>query len=608
MSEKKGQLSVNSENIFPIIRQWLYSEQEIFIRELVSNAVDALEKRARLLELSQSEPVENELSCTVIFDEKNGILTIRDNGIGMSAEEVDRYINQIAYSGLMDFVEKYQKKSGASQAVIGHFGLGFYSAFMVADKVEIETLSCRPNQKPVHWESEEGIEYLMADGKREEAGTDVILHLSVEARKKLSASVIRDLLKKYCGFMSRPIYFQVGEEEGEQINQTEPLWLKHATEVKDEEYIQFYRETFNETEAPLFWIHLNMDFPFRLKGILYFPSVNNPYVTNEGRILVYSKQVFVADNMREMIPDFLFLLQGCLDCPDLPLNVSRSYLQNDDTVQKLSRHIVKKVGDKLQELFHEDRTQYEKLWPHLARFIKIGSLQDHSFAEKMKEITLLMNLEHEYHLLTEVKEGDVLYMFKNKPLETYASALRGEGKELYVMEDEWLDLQWMSVMEMLFNGKYRFKRADSEVSGETVADFLTDELRDLLLKQSGQSYDIEARRLKGQVLPAVLTESEENRRLRDLKEIFSKVAEGEDLKALEQAMGQESKLKLTVNTEHPLSVALKELSAKGETEKSEWLSNYIIDLARLSRHELQGQDFTSFLENSQKLIENGLHA
>lgn len=606
MSEKKGQLSVRSENIFPIIRQWLYSEQEIFIRELVSNAVDALSKRAHLLEIAQSVPTEDELRCLVILDEKAGTLTVRDNGIGMNAEEVNRYINQIAYSGLLDFVDKYQNKGNGGQAVIGHFGLGFYSAFMVADKVEIETLSCLQEQKPVHWESEEGIEYLMSEGKRETVGTDIILHLSKEAKKDLSVLKVRALLKKYCGFMARPVSFQESGKESEQINQTEPLWLKPVQDVQREEYIEFYQNTFGETDEPLFWIHLNMDFPFRLKGILYFPSVHNPYMSQEGRILVYSRQVFVADNMREMIPDFLFLLQGCLDCPDLPLNVSRSYLQNDETVQKLSRHIVKKVGDKLLDLFKENREKYEQLWPHLSRFIKIGSLQDPGFAAKMKDITLIKNRDEDFKLIPELPEGDLFYMFQDKPLETYAAALKQDGRELFVMEDEWLDLQWMSLMEMLFERKYRFKRADSELSGEMEADFLTDEMQSLLTEQFGKSLRISARKLNDQVLPAVLTESEESRRFRDLKEIFSRVAGKEQREAFEKMNTGEIAQELTLNTVHPLSKALKELTTAGEETKSEALSRYILDLALLSRHELQGDEFTRFLKNSQKLVEEGL--
>lgn len=426
MSTRKGNLSIHSENIFPIIKKWLYSDHDIFVRELISNGCDAITKLKKLEVMGEATlPEDNKFRIEVTINPEEKTICFSDNGIGMTEEEVDEFINQIAFSGAQKFLEKYKDKTNEDQ-IIGHFGLGFYSSFMVADKVTIETLSWQPDAKPVHWESEGGTEFEMGEGSRTERGTDITLYLNEDSYEFSNEYRVKEVLKKYCSFMPVEIYFKNANEEKkeekkivdatvdkdgkasenadqkaeekkpEPINNPNPLWAKHPNDCTEEEYKNFYREVFHDYKEPLFWIHLNMDYPFNLKGILYFPKINFEYDSLEGVIKLYNNQVFVADNIKEVIPEFLMLLKGVIDCPDLPLNVSRSALQNDGFVKKISDYITKKVADKLSGMFKVERENYEKYWNDISPFIKFGCLKDEKFAEKMQDALIFKNLEGKY--------------------------------------------------------------------------------------------------------------------------------------------------------------------------------------------------------------------
>lgn len=431
MSTERGNLSIHSENIFPIIKKWLYSDHDIFIRELISNGSDAITKLKKLEIMGEANlPEDNHYQLTVTVNSEAKTITFSDNGIGMTADEVKEYINQIAFSGAQKFMEKYKDKTNEDQ-IIGHFGLGFYSAFMVASRVSIDTQSWQPDAQPVHWESDGGTEYEMSEGTKTDRGTDITLYLNEESYEFSNEYRVTEIIKKYCSFMPVEIYFvnanaPVSEEKEEvidaaveedgtvseaenkkedkkpqPINDTNPLWAKHPNDCTEEEYKKFYRDVFHDYKEPLFWIHLNMDYPFNLKGILYFPKINTEYDSLEGMIKLYNNQVFIADNIKEVIPEFLMLLKGAIDCPDLPLNVSRSALQNDGFVKKISDYITKKVADKLAGMYKVERESYEKFWDDISPFIKFGCLKDEKFREKMKEVIIFKNLEGKYITLAE---------------------------------------------------------------------------------------------------------------------------------------------------------------------------------------------------------------
>ena len=433
MSVERGNLSINSENIFPIIKKWLYSDHDIFIRELISNGSDAITKLKKLEMMGEVEiPEDNHYKLEVIVNSEEKTIQFIDNGIGMTMEEVKEFINQIAFSGAQKFLEKYKDKTNEDQ-IIGHFGLGFYSAFMVANKVTINTLSWQPDAKPVHWESEGGTEFEMSEGSKQERGTEITLYLNEESYEFSNEYRAREVITKYCSFMPVEIYFtnanapkeekedivdasvdedgnanveEVKEQKGPKpINNTNPLWTKHPNDCTEEEYKNFYRDVFHDYKEPLFWIHLNMDYPFNLKGILYFPKINTEYDSLEGLIKLFSNQVFIADNIKEVIPEFLMLLKGVIDCPDLPLNVSRSALQNDGFVKKISDYITKKVADKLSGMYKVERENYEKFWDDISPFIKYGCLKDEKFKEKMKDYIIFKNLEGKYVTIPEYVEA-----------------------------------------------------------------------------------------------------------------------------------------------------------------------------------------------------------
>ena len=430
MSTERGNLSIHSENIFPIIKKWLYSDHDIFVRELISNSSDAITKLKKLEIMGEVDiPEDNKFKITVTINSEKKTIRFSDNGIGMTADEVKEYINQIAFSGAQKFMEKYKDKTNEDQ-IIGHFGLGFYSSFMVADRVEIDTLSWQPGAKPVHWESDGGTEYEMGESNKTERGTDITLHLNDESYEFSNEYRVQEIIRKYCSFMPVEIYFVNAnapvEEKKEEpkediidaevdkdgkaeetkkgpepINNPNPLWAKHPNDCTEEDYKTFYRDVFHDYKEPLFWIHLNMDYPFNLKGILYFPKINTEYDSIEGTIKLYNNQVFIADNIKEVIPEFLMLLKGVIDCPDLPLNVSRSALQNDGFVKKISEYISKKVADKLAGMYKVERDEYEKFWDDINPFIKFGCLKDEKFREKMKDVIIYKNLEGKYITLAD---------------------------------------------------------------------------------------------------------------------------------------------------------------------------------------------------------------
>ena len=557
MSLKTGKVTVTTENIFPVIRQWLYSDQDIFIRELVSNCCDAVAKFKRLVELGQAEASEDEnYSINVIYDDVNKTIAFEDNGIGMTAEEIDKYINQIAFSGAMDFVTKYQEQSTDKAGIIGHFGLGFYSAFMVADEVTIDTRSFVKDAEPVLWKSEDGMEYEIAESSKQTRGTIITLKLSDEAKEIFNGSKIREILRKYCSFVPTEIYFtdveaerkaaeaeekrrKEKEEKGEEyvapdntpkaLNDPSPLWAKKPSECTEDEYKQFYHNVFPDMRDPLFWIHLNMDYPFNLQGILYFPKTDNVYQSLEGRIKIYNHQVFVADNIEEIIPDFLFLLKGCLDCSDLPLNVSRSALQQDEYVKKLSSHIIKKVSDKLNEVFKNDRASFEKYWSDISVFVKYGMMKDEKFYEKTKDICLFKLNGGGFATLSELTEGKDTIRYTTDPIAqaAYISKAEKDGVKVIILDEE-LDNNFISFLEYKYQN-FKFKRVDSELSGTEGDTEVKDKLTDLFRVALGNDkLEVSVMGLGKDTMPAFIRETEEARRMAEMRAQFEKMRTGSE--------------------------------------------------------------------------------
>ena len=596
MDRKKGQISVNTENIFPIIRKWLYSDHDIFLRELVSNASDAIHKYQDLLRFGDAPADPGfEPRIEVVYDADEKTLSVSDNGLGMTAEELERYINQIAFSGALDFVQKYKDKSDGS-GIIGHFGLGFYSVFMVSEHVTIETKSWNGAAEAVRWDSDEGQDFEMGPSDRAERGTTVLLHLDAEAEKEFTGPRFREILDKYCQFMPYPIYFhdvkadadaaerrttayksrleayekrrKEAADKGENfeeeaptpaddpsakpVNNTEPLWLKKASDCKDEDYKAFYHEAFRDFREPLFWIHLNMDYPFRLKGILYFPQYENKYESLEGRIKLYNNQVFVADNIKEVIPDFLFLLKGVLDCPDLPLNVSRSFLQNDAYVRKLSDHIVRKVADRLNKLFKDDRERYASYWKDIEIFVKYGCLRDHKFFDRVKDCLLFRTTEDSFKTLAELGEN-VSYVAEPEKQALYIRNAKEQGKMVLVLNGE-LDPHFIQFLEQ--QTKLRFRSLDSfpdegekkpseaEAEKASLAAYTG-----LFRKAVGDAkLEIQLQKLGNSAPPALIRESEENRRMQEMRRSFERMQGRESQMDLDALFPLERKLVLNLDS------------------------------------------------------------
>ncbi len=603
--EKQGNIRIASENMMPIIKKWLYSEKDIFLREIVANASDAITKLKKLEGLGEAEKGED-YKITVKTNAKEKTLTVEDNGIGMTQEEVERYITQIAFSGAEDFVKKYEKTNG--DGIIGHFGLGFYSAYMVSENIEIFTKSYRDGEKGVHWVSDGNSTYTIGDADIKTRGTKIVMHLAPEEKEFTDEKVIKKLLAKYCSFMPYPIYLnpKATDKELKPVNTTAPLYLKQPADCTEEEYQNFYRDTFHDFNAPLFWIHLNMEYPFRLKGILYFPKIKKNVDLEPGQVKLYCEQVFVANNIKEVIPEFLMLLNGIIDCPDIPLNVSRSFLQNDATVQKISRYITKKVADKLTELFNFDRKKYENCWQDLSTFVKYGCLKDDDFFEKVKDIIIFKNIEGEYRPLTkyfgesiteeDAKKGKepkaVYYASDENKQAQYIAMFREAGLDAIIC-DEYIDPHFISYIEYQNPTSVRFLRIDAEVDsalkdgGDDGEDKELETLFTDCLKN--KKVRVKTAKLKNINVPAIVNVPEFLRRMTEMNSFYRM---GDDM----------HDVTLIVNTANAAVGALK--NAEGDTRQT--AVEQIYYLALMSYKALEPDELQAFTANTSVLLEKYL--
>ncbi len=662
MAAKTGSLSISSENIFPVIKKWLYSDHDIFYREMISNSCDAITKLKKLElmgEFEKPEDLEYKIQITVNSTDKT--IQITDNGLGMTEQEVEEYINQIAFSGAQDFLNKYKDKANEDQ-IIGHFGLGFYSAFMVADKVTIDTLSYQKDAAAVRWVSEGGTEFEMSEGDKEQVGTTITLYLNEDSVEFANEYRAREVIEKYCSFMPVPIYLnnaaaepqyetiekeeltdkdtiietiveeakteEKEKENGEKevvevspakekykilkrpvaLNDKNPLWNKHPNECTEEEYKAFYRKVFLDYKEPLFWIHLNMDYPFNLKGILYFPKINTEYDSIEGTIKLYNNQVFIADNIKEVIPEFLMLLKGVIDCPDLPLNVSRSALQNDGFVKKISDYITKKVADKLTGMCKTDRENYEKYWDDISPFIKFGCLKDEKFEEKMKDYLLFKNLEGKYLTLQdcldkakEKHENIIYYVTDEKEQSQYINMFRQEGLDAVILNHN-IDNPFISQMEQKHEG-LKFLRIDADVTDtfkESVKEEDAEEFKADSEKLAGifkkvlnnEKLEIKVEKLKNEKVASMITVAEESRRMQDMMKMYNMY--GMDPSAFGGA-GET----LILNANHKL---VQYVLAHEEGSLTEKVCQQLYDMASLSHGSLSPERMTEFLNRSNEIL------
>ncbi len=599
---KTGNIQISSENMMPIIKKWLYSDKDIFLREIVSNASDAITKYKKLVTLGEAAEDEK-YKITVTTDEKAGTLTVEDNGIGMTADEVEKYITQIAFSGAADFVEKYEKAGG--DGIIGHFGLGFYSAYMVSENIEIFTKSYMEGAAAVHWQSDGESTYTIEECEKEGRGTKIVMHLAPEEKEFLKEFEVRSLLNKYCSFMPYEIYLNPkGTDEDKPVNTTEPLYLKQPKDCTEEEYKAFYRDTFHDYRDPLFWIHLNMDYPFNLKGILYFPKVKKQVELERGQVKLYCNQVYIADNIKEVIPEFLMLLNGVLDCPDIPLNVSRSFLQNDKQVQKIAAHITKKVADKLTELYKNDREKYENCWEDLANFVKFGCIKDDKFYDRVKDIIIYKNLAGEYRPVEsfygdEVSEEDsksgkepqaVYYVSDEKAQAQYVKMFKDAGLDA-ILCDTFIDPHFISYLEYKNPTKVRFMRIDADVAGALKEDSGEDkEIEEFFTSVlEGKNATVKTEKLKDTNVAAIVNVAEFARRMSEMNSFYR--------------MGEEEEgVTLVVNTASPAVQALK--GAEGEEKEAAAMQIYY--LALLAYRRLKPEELDEFSRNQSKMIEKYL--
>ena len=679
MAVKKGTLSIDSENIFPIIKKWVYSDHDIFVRELVSNGCDAITKLKKLDMMGEYElPEGYKPKIEVIVNPEEKTMKFIDNGLGMTAEEVEEYITQIAFSGATQFLEKYKDKT-TEDDMIGHFGLGFYSAFMVADEVQIDTLSYKEGAKPVHWASEGGTEYEMQEGNKTTVGTEITLYLNEDSLEFANEYRAREVLERYCSFMpteiflskanAEPEYDTIDEddvldtdtvvehiteepkegEEGEpkkkakivrrpvSISDTHPLWTKNPSECTKDDYIDFYRKVFMDYKEPLFWIHLNMDYPFNLKGILYFPKINTEYDSIEGKIKLYNNQVFIADNIKEVIPEFLMVLKGVIDCPDLPLNVSRSALQNDGFVNKVADYISKKVADKLNGMFKTDRENYEKYWDDISPFIKFGCLKDEKFGEKMKNSMLYKNLDHKYMTLEDIikeakgEEADAAKTEEAKAEETKTDAeeskdadAKGEEKtRIFYVTDEVQQSQYINMfkaqgqdaiilthnIDSAFityleqkHQEVQFLRIDAdvhdslkdEVAEDEKEEFqkTTDSLVEIFRKELGnEKLDVKVEKLKDENVASMAVLSEENRRMQEMMKMYG-------MGGMDASMFG-SQATLVLNANHPL---VQFLVANKDSKNASIICKQLYDLAMLAHKPLSPEEMTAFVKRSNDIM------
>ncbi len=601
---KKGGISVDTEHIFPIIKKWLYSEKDIFLREIVSNASDAITKLKRLEALGIREGTDEEYTITVKLDSAAGTLTVEDNGIGMTEEELEKYICSIALSGAVDFIKKYENESGDSKnGIIGHFGLGFYSAFMVSDRVDVITKSYT-DAPAVFWSCNEAGEYELSASDRQERGTAVVMHVSESEKEYLSASKIRAMLDKYCSFMPVDIYFEDGSDEADEekkaepINDKTPLWQKPASECTDEEYKEFYRKAFLDYREPLFHIHINADYPLNFKGILYFPKLANEYETIEGQVKLYYNQVYVADNIKEVIPEYLLMLKGVLDCPELPLNVSRSYLQTNTYVSKVSAHIVKKVADKLVSLCNNDREKYAEIWDDIAPFIEYACMRDKKFYDRTKNALLLKLTDGskvsftEYLEAAKEKHENKIYYATDSALQSqYISMLEAEGIKVALLERP-IDTQFASLLEQYMTD-VKFFRVDADVADAIKGDGEITEsqtLKELFTSVAGEKTAVRFDRFKNESVPAVLNVSEESRRMGEMMRLYN-MPNGD--------FPVESTL--VINSASPLISKL-EATAETDPDKARAMASYIYKISLLSQKKLSSEEMQAFMNDSFELL------
>lgn len=680
MNKEHGSLSINSENIFPIIKKWLYSDHDIFMRELISNGSDAITKMKKLELMGEvTLPEENKYRIDVIVNPEEKTLKFIDNGVGMSADEVKEYINQIAFSGATDFLNKYKDKANEDQ-IIGHFGLGFYSAFMVAYKVTIDTLSWQEGAESVHWESEGGTEFTMIQGTRDTRGTEITLYLNEESYEFSNEYRAKEIINKYCSFMPVEIYFKNANapEEFEEIeeetdteenaaddniidaevkedgkavdkkvpkqpmpiNNTTPLWMKHPNDCTEEEYKEFYRNVFHDYKEPLFWIHLNMDYPFNLKGILYFPKINTEYDSLEGTIKLYCNQVFIADNIKEVIPEFLMLLKGTIDCPDLPLNVSRSALQNDGFVKKISDYITKKVADKLSGMYKVEKESYEKFWDDISPFIKFGCLKDDKFREKMKDFIIFKNLEGKYITLPEYvnasekadadesasedttqekaeetssnenekteeasdkkedEEKHVIYYVTNEQQQSqYINMFKEEGIDALILTHN-IDQPFITQLEQ-HESSYRFQRIDADITDsfkedndEEALKAQHDKLSELFRKVlNKEKLEVKVMKLKNEKVSSMITLSEEGRRMQEMMKMYNMYGMNPDM------FGNEETLVLNANNK-----LVQYIFDNADSQNVPTICEQLYDLAMLSHKPLDGEAMTKFIARSNEIM------
>lgn len=604
---EKGNLSINSENIFPIIKKWLYSDTDIFLRELVSNGCDAIVKLKKLASMGKFELDSDEkLKVIVRLDEKAKTIQIIDNGIGMTADEIKKFITEIAFSGATDFITKYQDQFENGSDIIGHFGLGFYSAFMVAEKVQIDSKSYVADTESAKWVCDGGIEYEMDSSDRLNRGTTITLYVSDENKDFLNAWKLKEILAKYCSFMHIEIYFEDAskkddEQEDKPVNDTNPLWLKKPSECTDEEYKEFYHKVFTDFNDPLFWIHLNMDYPFRLKGILYFPKLKHELESIEGQVKLFNNQVFIADNLKEVIPEFLLLLKGTIDCPDLPLNVSRSFLQNDGYVTKMSKYITKKVADKLNSMFKKSREDYEKYWEDISPFIKYGAMREHDFYEKIKDCLLFKTTDGKYVTLTEYTdknkdkaENKVFYVSDQQQQAQYIKMFNDEGMDAVVLDTK-LDVPYVSFLEA-YSGGVKFERIDSAVSemlkSDTETTIDTEAIENLFKSSLGKDdVKIKVENLKSTDVSAMIELSEQARRMQEMSAMY-----GIDNRTFP------SDETLVLNANNNVVKLLLDIK-DSKKDESELLCKQIYDLAVMSHKPLSQEAMTEFITRSNKIME-----
>lgn len=650
MTTEKGKVSIHSENIFPIIKKWLYSDKDIFVRELVSNGCDAIAKHKRLASIGEAS-LRDDYRVIVRVDKENRTLTFIDNGIGMDLEEIKKYINQVAFSGAEEFVNKYKDKIDESNDIIGHFGLGFYSAFMVADKVEIDTLSYKDGAQPVKWVSEDGMEFEISQGDRKEHGTSITLTISADNEDFLYAYKIREILNKYCYFLPTEIYLEDADEEKRlaeervrraqesqekydeaikngqtpepidvetpvekrPINNTQPLWIRSPKDCTEDDYKAFYKEVFHTNDEPLFLIHLNVDFPFNLKGILYFPKLKNEFELVEGQVKLYNNQVFVADNIKEVIPEFLLLLKGVIDCPDLPLNVSRSFLQNDRDVSKISKHIVKKVADKLKSLYNTERESYDKFWDDIQVFIKFGCLKDDKFYDKIKDVILYKTIDGRHinlkEYLADNQDKTIYYVTDENQQAQYIKQFKENGLNALILDNS-LDTPFMGLIEYVENMDknpenqeeiLKFARIDSDISKVLNSDDDEDKADDEkiislfqdILGQKLASYKVES--FKDSNLSAMVVVDEQSIRMAHMKDQF-------------QAMGLEGlnfdeQQGLLINRKSPIIKKLVGFADQADKKDMvELMCQQIADLAMLSNKELKPDQLNDYIDRTNKLM------